>query len=135
MAGNGGQMAEILEEQSEQPIASTTPKPSRKPRGPTPKRPVSGNLDAGDRLRAAIDDRVYVNFEKIADAMVDKTIQGNMAVARLLLEVTGASTPRKTPVKRPSGPSMAALWAAEPPWEGPIDPDDDVGFGGREPEV
>jgi hypothetical protein len=110
-------------------------KPSRTSSGTTQNQPAAGQQDAGDLLRAAIDEQVKANSRKIAKAMVDKTIDGDVGVARLLVDFTGAKKARKPAVKKSTGLSWAQRAAAEPSWNDRLDPDDDTGSGGREPEV
>jgi hypothetical protein len=62
--------------------------------------------------------------ERIAQAMVNKTIQGNMSGARLLTDLTGAMKSKNKPPKKRYGPTEAELLALEPQWEGPMEDDD-----------
>jgi hypothetical protein len=103
-------------------------KPGRKPSAPKKQR--AGR--AGANLRRAVDKLVSENTEKIAQALVNQTIAGNMAGARLVTALTGAEKPptqpkksrareEKTPARkwpRRTEPSMALRLAMEPPWEG-----------------
>ncbi len=114
---------------------TTSRKPNRKSSGATKKQPVAGDQDAGGRLRAAIDKEVAARSRMIAKAMVDRTIDGNAGVARLLVDFTGAKKRQKPPAEKPSTPTWAQYRASEPPWPGDADPDDNIGSGGREPEV
>jgi hypothetical protein len=102
-------------------------KPGRKPSAPKKQR--AGR--AGANLRRAVDKLVSENTEKIAQALVNQTIAGNMAGARLVTALTGAEKPptqpkksrareEKTPARkwpRRTEPSMAALLAAQPSWD------------------
>jgi hypothetical protein len=85
-----------------------------------------------ERLCAAVDILVSQECGRIARALVDKTISGNMAGARLVAELSGAKNPRNKPVKKWHGPSHADQWAAEPKWEGPSEGDEEIGEGGME---
>lgn len=136
LAGNGGQMAETLEKRRRQQKNKTAERrPRRKSSAPTESEVIAGDQDAGDVLRAAIDKQIKANSLKIAKAMVDKTIGGNASVARLLVDFTGAKKRPKPSAEKTHGPSWAQRMAAELPSQGPVDPEDDIGFGGREPEV
>jgi hypothetical protein len=76
--------------------------------------------EAGGRLRDAVDKKVSKECTRIAKALVDKTIAGNLTGVKLVVELTGAkSAARKRPRKRP-GPSLAQQWALEPQWTGPL---------------
>ena len=120
--------------------SKTAVSPRRKggrPRGKTKKKTIPAKLRkpgaGGARLRSSVNEQVGLKSDQIAKALVKKTIDGDMSGARILIQITGAD---KVPVevKKPSGPSWAMLLAAEPPWQGTPDPEEDTGFGGREPE-
>lgn len=122
----------------------TSRKTGRKPSGATgneptpPASPASNNEpepgEGADRLRSAINRLVGQQCGRIAQALVDKTIAGNMTGARLLADLSGAKNPRNQPPKKRFGPSDAERLAMEPPWQGPPEDDEDVGFAGLEPE-
>lgn len=76
-------------------------------------------------LRDAINQLVGRQSSRIAKALVDKTIDGNMEGARIVIELSGARVPRSVPVKKPRGVSWAKRWAAEPQWKGTSNPDED----------
>ena len=129
-------MAETFKKRRKQQKSKTTSrKAGRKASGPTKNEPASGQEDSGNRLRVAIDKEVKARSRSIAKAMVNKTISGNVGVARLLIEVTGAKNPQKPPAEKPGTTTWAQQRASEPPWQGGANPDDDIGCGGREPEV
>lgn len=129
-------MAETLKQpRKQQKRKAARSKPSRQSSGTTQSKPVSSGQDAGDLLRDAIDEAVKANSRKIAEAMVNKTIDGSASVARLLVDFTGAKKRHKPAEEEPSGMSWAQCLASEARWQGPVDPDHDVGYGGREPEV
>jgi hypothetical protein len=65
--------------------------------------------------------------------MVKNTIDGNMSVARLLVDLTGARArkPRDLPVKKPRRkilPWRAVTLGAEPDWKGPTEAEEDKLF-------
>ena len=83
-----------------------------------------------ERLRCAIDKLVSHESGRIAKALVDKTIAGNMTGARLVVELSGAKNSRNKPVKKrhePILPWSAAELAAEPQWTGPPEDDEETG--------
>jgi hypothetical protein len=90
-----------------------------------------GPEETGERLRTAIDEEVSLECRRIARALVKNTIDGNMSVARLLVDLTGARTrkPRDLPVKKPRrGMTLAQRLAMEPDWKGPTEAEEDKLF-------
>ncbi len=129
-------MAEPLEKRRKQQKNKTGRKrPRRKSSAPTESEVIAGDQDAGDMLRAAIVERVIARCGDIADAVVDNTVDGNAGVSRLLVDYLDEKKARKSSADKPGGLSWSRNWAAEQQWQGTVDPDDDIGFGGREPEV
>ena len=147
-----GMMSKSQQKQTKQP--KTGRKTGRKPRGITSNKPASqasparksgvlnpprrGSMsrrrkakpkpgEGAERLCAAVDKLVSEECGRIARALVDKTISGNMAGARLVAELSGAKNPRNKPVKKWLGPSRADQWAAEPQWKGPSEDDEETG--------
>lgn len=107
----------------------------RKPRGKAKKRSIHKNIEPGESgavLRNAIEEEVARKSERIAESLVNRTIDGNMVGVRLVVDITGAKNP--PPKKKPTGPSLADFFASQPQWEDPPDPEADIGFGGRETE-
>jgi hypothetical protein len=94
-----------------------------RPRGKTTIKAEPG--DGGSMLRSAVDILVGKESERIAQAMVKKTIEGNMSGARLLTDLTGAMKSKNKPPKKRYGPTEAELLAMEPQWEGPMEGDED----------
>jgi hypothetical protein len=99
---------------------------------PTPE-PEPGPPETGERLRTAIVEEVSLDYRRIARAMVKNTIDGNMSVARLLVDLTGARArkPRDLPVKKPRRkilPWRAVTLGAEPDWKGPTEAEEDKLF-------
>jgi hypothetical protein len=90
--------------------------------------------EGAERLRSAINKRVSQDCEKIANALVERTIAGNMTGAELLADLTGAKHLHNQPVKKRSGPSQAQLLMLQPPWQGPPDPKVDLSLGFCEPK-
>ena len=83
--------------------------------------------DGAEQLRSAVGKLVSQECGRIARALVDKTIAGNMTGARLVVELSGAKNSRNKPVKKWLGPSQADRWAAEPKWQGPPEGDEETG--------
>jgi hypothetical protein len=93
--------------------------------------PEPGPEETGERLRTAIDEEVSLECRRIARALVKNTIDGNMSVARLLIDLTGARArkPRELPVKKPRrGMTWAQRLAMEPDWKGPTEAEEDKLF-------
>jgi hypothetical protein len=98
------------------PNQGAGPKSAGRKRSAPKRSPRPGQ--AGTSLRRAIDKAVSRDCEKIAQALVDQTIAGNMTGARLITALTDAEKPPAPKVKKRRGPSEAMRLAMEPPWEG-----------------
>jgi hypothetical protein len=90
------------------------------------KKTSSKTRDGGEQLRTAVEKLVAEQSEKIAQALVDKTIKGNMTGARLLVDLSGAKSPQTKPPKKRRGLTTAQCLAMDKPWEGPEDGDEDT---------
>ncbi|MGO8759310.1 MAG: hypothetical protein ACLQG3_14420 [Terracidiphilus sp.] len=105
----------------EKPQTAKTPrkKRGRKPsRKPTPAEPTPPGQGA-TRLRDSVNTLVSRESDRIAQALIDKTVAGNMSSARILIELAG-----KPPLQEEdTGPSMADLLTAEPEWYPGIEED------------
>jgi hypothetical protein len=89
-------------------------KPGRKPRARKNQPPGR----AAARLRQAVENLVTQESDKIARALVNQTIAGNMTGARILTALTDAEKPIEKKKRKRRGPSEAMRLAMEPPWEG-----------------
>jgi len=114
--------------------AKATPTPAKE----TPTPAISTDpVDGGSKLCNAVAELVGMQCGKIAKTLVDRTIDGDMKSAWIVVELSGAKRSRSLPEKKPRPhflPWSAAQLAAEPPWPDPPGPEEDVGFGGRESE-
>ena len=81
----------------------------------------------GARLRDSINAMVSKQSDRIAQALIDKTVKGNMTGARILVELSGADKAPPEKKKKRSGPSWAELLASEPEW----DPSMEENFNGE----
>jgi hypothetical protein len=80
------------------------------------KQPASG---AGVRkLRIAVDKAIGLKCDQIGSAMVDKTLEGNVGIAKLMLSIVEPRTPGEKARKRRQVPSTAEGLANEPQWPG-----------------
>ena len=95
--------------------------PGRKPSASSPRRFAKGRGAA--RLRSSINNLVGLESDRIARALSDKAVAGNMAAARLLVEISGADKEPPEKKKKRKGPSWAEVLASEPEW----DPNEDEG--------
>jgi hypothetical protein len=112
-------MGTSQQEQTKQTAASR--KTESKPRRKSAPKPGDGAV----LLRNAVDQLVGQECSRIAKALVDRTIAGNMAGAKLLTELSGAKNLGSQPQKKKRrGPSLALWLARQPKWEGP--PAEDV---------
>jgi hypothetical protein len=100
------------------------------PNPPPEKTPKRSRGDAMKKLRKAAQRHVRDNSAKIAQALLDRTLEGNMPSAKMLVSLIG----KKTKVKEPEskrGETVAINLAAEPQcppeddeanWYPPLDP-------------
>ncbi len=79
------------------------------------------------RLRSSINTIVALESDRLARALSEKAVAGNMAAARLLVEISGADKepPEK---KRKKSNSWVELLASEPEWEGEWEDDKEPGW-------
>jgi hypothetical protein len=79
-------------------------------------------VHAAARLRKSIKEKVSMQFNDIAQALINTAKKGNMTGARLIVELTGANKPsadeRQDDVARLKIPDPELL-AAEPEWKDP----------------
>jgi hypothetical protein len=74
--------------------------------------------EGATRLRSAINSLVGAKSDKIAKALVEKTLKGNMTSAKLVVELAdGKAAGKKDVKKKRRGPSTAQLLASEPEWQ------------------
>ncbi len=113
-------------------------KPGRKPAAASKRQTPPGT--GAVRLRRSINSLVSQKSDQIANALVEKTVAGDMAGARILVELSGADKPLAEPKKKRGGktlldelesgpqwdPSMGRDASQLPPSE-PDDPDDEDG--------
>ena len=89
--------------------------------GMTRKQPKQGK--AGSALRGSLDVLVIENSDKIAEALVKSAIDGSVAGAKLVADLTGAKNlPKEQPKKEKKrrGLTYAQQLALDPPW--PFEP-------------
>jgi hypothetical protein len=137
-AANGGMMGNVKKQLTKN--EKTSSKTGRKPRGAIgrkaegnasnkPMLETSGGtpasyiepepVDGGTLLRSAVEEEVARRSVRMAKALVDKTIAGNLAGFKIAAEMTGARNPATPPKKKRHGPSQAQQLAEEPEWPGP----------------
>jgi len=124
VAANGGKMGTTRQEQTKQTAASR--KIESKPRRKSAPKPGTG----GVLLRNAVDKLVGQECSRIAKALVDRTIAGNMAGAKLLTELSGAKKQGSQPPpkkKKQRGLDLLSWLASEPQWEGAPEQDMETG--------
>ncbi|HEV2485443.1 MAG TPA: hypothetical protein VGT08_07920 [Terracidiphilus sp.] len=90
------------------------------------KKTSSKTRDGGEQLRTAVEKLVAEQSEKIAQALIDKTIEGNMTGARLLVDLSGAKSPQTKPPKKRRGLTTAQRLAMDKPWEGQEDGEENL---------
>ncbi len=71
---------------------------------------------AAVRLRSSINSLVSYDSDRIAQALINKTVAGNMTGARLLVALAGADKPPIPLKKKRSGKSLLDLLESEPQW-------------------
>jgi hypothetical protein len=95
------------------PPATELRRRGRKPSAPKRRTPPGRG---GLLLRNSINSLVGQESDRIAQALIDKTVAGNMVGARLLVELSGADKVPLPAKKKRRGPSLADLLAKEPEW-------------------
>jgi hypothetical protein len=122
-----------MQKLTEKPTKSGTRKKSKTPttaRG-RKRSPANGHKTPAGRgaarLRDSINAMVSKQSDRIAQALIDKTVKGNMTGARILVELSGADKVPPEKKKKRSGPSWAELLASEPEW----DPSMEENFNGE----
>ncbi len=68
-------------------------------------------------LRSSVNTMVARESDRIALALIGKTIAGNMTGARILVQLTGAQNPPPEKKKKRPGPSWSELLSSEPDWD------------------
>ncbi len=84
----------------------------RKPSAAKKRKPAPGR--GAERLRSSINSLVSEESDRIARALVDKTLSGNMTGARLLVELTGANKPPVNDELSAHDKALYALLPSEP---------------------
>lgn len=85
--------------------------------------PEKGEIELGcgtARLQVAADKKVKRNSNKLAQALLDAALKGQVQSARLLLSLADGETGKTPKKKRRSGPSQVEIWENEPAWEDPV---------------
>lgn len=133
-AGNGGKMAQALQELSS---TNAEAKTGRTTEGEGPKRArrkYASRKDGAERLRQAADKRVNEISEQLADLLKRKALEGDLASAKTLIGLAAAKKPIPEPVKKQSEPSYADKLSKEPKWVGRAEgEDEDERQGNGEP--
>jgi hypothetical protein len=106
------------------PKAAGASKKTRRKSGRKPSTTPESKTPAGQgaaRLRDAINKKAGEQSDAIAQALIDETIKGNAAVARLIVGMTGADkAPPEIKTKRGPQPWITRL-CSEPELPGPWD--------------
>jgi hypothetical protein len=129
VAGNGGKMAETRLKLSGDKANGKTSSKKRASRGKTARK------NGAERLRLAVDRRLGLNSETLANLLTNQAMGGNVAIAKALVELAEGKKPRPEPKKKRRGPSQAERLEMEPGW-----PDEreegsaETGSGGVEAE-
>jgi hypothetical protein len=72
----------------------------------------------GARLKKAAARELRKNGEKLAKALMDKALEGNVASAKMVVELAEEKKDEETPKKRrPRGLTLAQRLALEPSWD------------------
>jgi hypothetical protein len=78
---------------------------------------------AAVRLRSSVNSLVSYDSDRIVQALIDKTVAGNMTGARLIVELSGADHPPAAPKKKRSGKSLLDELESGPQWDPSMDRD------------
>jgi len=84
--------------------------------------------EGAELLRNAVDKLVGKECGRIAKALVDKTIAGDVTSAKLVTELAGAKGPRTKPPRKRQGITLAQWLGAQPQWKGPPVDDELAGY-------
>lgn len=76
--------------------------------------------DGAEALKKAADREVARNSKKLAEVLRKKAMEGDLASTKLLVTLAENKKPIEEAAEKPSGPTLAQRWAAEPPWTGPL---------------
>jgi hypothetical protein len=100
--------------------SKTTKKPrmtrGRKPAGSVAKKRRTTPGRGAALLRSSVNTKVGEESDRIANALVENTVAGNMTGARLLVELTGADKPPVPKKKKRRGPSLVDFFKSQPQW-------------------
>jgi hypothetical protein len=113
LAGNGGKMAAIKKTPLETEKADDeTGSATKKKTGESAGRKKAARKDGAEQLRWAADRRVGTNSNKLANLLLQKALEGDLASAKVLLSLAEG----KKPIPEVKGPfrSLALRLAAEP---------------------
>ncbi len=95
------------------------------------RRESASRMDGVERLRQAANRRVERNFEKLADLLEKKALEGDLASAKTLVALAAGRKPVPDPVKKQRGLTYAQQLAREPQWEGKAEDEGKEGWDGR----
>ena len=74
--------------------------------------------DGVERLRQAADKQVGQNWEELTLLLTAKALSGDLACAKALVALAAGKKPRPKRAKKRPGLTQAQQLAAEPPWQG-----------------
>lgn len=86
-------------------------------------KPQNSSGRAATRLRNSINSLVSQQSDEIAQALIDKTVAGNMTGARILVELSGADKPPDLVKKKHGGLKLIDLLESDSEWDFDTDPD------------
>jgi hypothetical protein len=88
----------------------------RKPAKPSAKKRKTAPGRGAALLRSSVNTKVGEESDRIAEALVQNTVAGNMTGARLLVELTGADKPPVPKKKKRRGPTLLDFLKSQPEW-------------------
>ena len=106
-------------------------KPAKAPRKPRGRKPAASSRGhktppgrAAVRLRSSVNSLVSRQSDEITQALIDKTVKGNMTVARILFKLSGADQPPEPVKKENGGLKLIDLLESDTEWDPDLDPDE-----------
>lgn len=82
--------------------------------------------DGVERLRHAADKQVGQNWEELTNLLTAKALSGDLASAKALVALAAGKKPRPKRAKKRRGLTQAEQLAAEPPWQGKEEEDEEA---------
>jgi hypothetical protein len=113
---NGGTMAEAQRKPRKKKECGKTGSTTGNGKGETASRKKTARKDGAEQLQKAADERVTLHLEELTDLLTKQALRGNLASAKVLVDLAKGQKTTPKPVRKRRGASLAEQWAAEPAW-------------------